>query len=238
MKTSNKILLTFFLTALLIITAVYATIYTKYKRGEYIAFDKLWEGKYEDHNLPPVKYVSVTGVGLCSIHIGTAPKIRLENGRANNIVYKIVNDTLVVQGDSLLSKQDYERGERSGRKVTLFITGKEVVNAYGSNLSLKGTPEAASAPSLTANLYIYSELATGEYGNAKRFCDSLRVTADNSVVRLRGGSVINNLNIQSTNSAIINEKADIKQLQLAIDSSSTVILMGKNLKDAKIISKE
>src|SRR5581483_5757137 len=127
MKTSNKILLTFFLTALLIITAVYATIYTKYKRGEYISFDKLWEGKYDEYNLPPVKYVSVTGVGLCSIHIGTTPKRRLENGRATNMMYKVVNDTLVILGDSTLSKQDYEKRERGNRKVTLYLTGKEVV---------------------------------------------------------------------------------------------------------------
>jgi hypothetical protein len=236
MKTSNKIILSFFVAALLIMTGVYATLYTKYKRGEYIAFDKVWEGQYDEHTLPPVKYVSITGVNLCSIHIATAPKIRLENSRPTNMAYKIVNDTLIVMGDSTLSKQDYERRERGNRKVTLYLTGKEVVNAFESNLSVKGTPDAASAPSLMANLYSHSELATGEYDNARRFFGSLQVTADNSAIRFRAGCVIDNLNIQSSNSTITNEKADIKQLQLAIDSNSTVILMGKNLKNAKIIS--
>jgi hypothetical protein len=236
MKTSNKIILTFFLTALLIMTAVYATIYTKYKRGEYILFEQV--KLFNEYALPPVKYVSITGLGWCHIQFGTGSTLRIGKGRATPVAYKVVNDTLVITGDSLLTKQDYVKARRNYQQVTLFITGKEVVNAFESDLYMKGAPDAASAGSLTVNLYSHSGLTTGDDDEVKNYYDSVQITANQSSVKFSQSSVINNLSIQSSASRIVNEKALIGQLQLAIDSSSTIMLLGKNLKDSKIISKE
>src|SRR5438067_13892015 len=100
MKTSNKILLIFLGMAILMITAVHLTLYAKYKKGEVSSFEDVRDGRFEEHALPKIKYVSVIGFRRCNIIPAAEPKIKIFKMRDTRLAYKVVNDTLVVTGDS------------------------------------------------------------------------------------------------------------------------------------------
>jgi hypothetical protein len=234
MKTSNKILLIYFLMALLIMTAVHLTLYAKYKRGEIVPFERIREGRFEEHALPKVKYVSVTGFQRCNILPAAEPKIRIFKMRETRLKYSIVNDTLVITGDSSLAKQDFEQSPRNFQTINLYLPGTEEINAFYTSLFLNGGADSTSAPSWSINLSNGSALTTGDFNNKKAFFNRLQVNANTSNVTFNNESVINELNVHASGSLINNQKADVKHLQLQMDDNSTIMLQGKNLKDINI----
>lgn len=230
MKTSNKILLLFFVAAIFMITAVHLTLYAKYKKGEVSSFEEMREGRFEDHPLPAVKYVSVTGFRRCNIIPAAELKIRIFN-KSSRLSYKVVNDTLVITGDSTVS--DYEHQFLSRQAIHLYLPGMEQINAFHTELFLIGATDSVAAPSWKINLS-KSGFTTGDFNNKNTFFNQILIKANDSYLTLNRSAVINELNIQTNNSTVNNQNAGIKHLQLSVDDNSTIVLKGKNIKDISV----
>lgn len=235
MKTSNKILLIYFLFALLGITAVHVTLYAKYNRGEYVSFDKIREERMEEIALPNIKYVSVTGLQRCNILPATSPKMKRYIMPGSRMKYSIVNDTLIITGDSVLTKQELVDGRRGYQTMNLYLPGTPAINAVYTELFINGAPDTTSAQSYVVNLSNQSILNTGDMDFKKVFFKGLQVNASNSFVTFYYGTVINELSLQTTNAKVTNQNGDIKHIQLHMDDQSTITLHGNNLKDVQVV---
>jgi hypothetical protein len=233
MKTSNKILLIFFVAALLMMTAVHLTLYAKYKNGEVSSFEEIRGGRFEDHLLPAVKYVSVTGFRICNIIPATETKIRIFN-KSTQLSYKIVNDTLIVTGDSTV--RDFEHHFLGPQTVNLYLPGEEKVNAFYTGLTLNGAADSTSAVSCSVNISNRSNLTVGVWGGKAGFFNHLQVNVVSSHADFTDKAVINELNLQAAKSGIDN-RASIKNLQLQMDDQSTIVLRGNILKAIDVLKK-
>lgn len=236
MKTSNKIILAYFLFALLGVTAVHVTLYAKYKRGEFVPFDKVREDRMEEIALPGIKYVTVTGLQRCNILPATEPKMKMQKMSGGRLKYTIVKDTLIIIGDTVLTQENMYDGRRGYQTVHLYLPGTPTINAVYTDLFLNGAPDTTSAQSYVVNLSNQSVLNTGDMNFKKAFFKGLQVSDNGSIVKFNYGTVMNELNLQAENRAkITNENADIKHIQLQMDDQSTIILQGKNLKDINVV---
>jgi len=236
MKTSNKILIIFFVAALLMMTAVHLTLYAKYKRGEYSSFEKMKEGRFEEHALPTVRYVSVTGFRSCNVYRAATPKIRIFKMRDSRLAYKVVNDTLVITSDSSQTEEDMVQGKTSAQTINLYLPETEELSAYHTELFLNGGTDSVTAPSWTINISKGTGLYTS-WDNKKAVFNHLQIKENGSHVIFNRGTVINELNIQTNQSAFNDQSADIKHLQLSVDDNSIIILQGKNMQNINILKK-
>jgi len=235
MKKSNKILLTYFLFAFLAITVVHVTLYAKYKRGEFVSFDKVREERMEEISLPNIKYVSVTGQQRCNILPATEPKMKMVKMPGSRIKYTIVNDTLIITGDSVITKLDMDDGRRGYQTVNLYLPGTPVISAVYSDVYLIGAKNTTSAQSYVINLESRSFLYAGDWNYKESFFHGIQVTAQSSNIRVDEAAKIDSLNLRSFNSTTENKSAYIKQLQLQLDKNSTILLQGGNLNDIKVV---
>jgi len=236
MKTSNKILLTFFVAAILMMTAVHLTLYAKYKRGDVSLFQEIKEERFEDHPLPAVKYVSVTGLMLCKIIPSAEPKIGIAKNKGSRLKYTVVNDTLVITGDSTATMRDFEHDHRTYESINLYLPGVETVNAFYTGLLLHGGADSTKAVSCSVNLSNKSRLTVGTWGNKPDFFNQVQIKAASSNVDFSSSAVIDQLNLQADESQVENH-ASIKHLQLQMDEQSTIILRGNSLKDINVLKK-
>jgi hypothetical protein len=236
MKKSNKILLTYFLLGLFAVTAVHVTLYAKYKRGDYVPFDKAEDKRMEVIALPNIKYVSVTGLQRCNIFPATEPKMKRFRMPGSRMKYTIIKDTLIITADSGLTQQDMFDGRRGHQTVNLYLPGTPTINVIYSDLILIGAPDSTSAQSYVINLSNLSVLSAGDWGLKKGFLKELQVNANGSFATFYYQTVIKELKLQAENHAkITNENADIKHLQLQTDDESTITLKGSNVKDLQVV---
>jgi hypothetical protein len=237
MKTSNKILLILFVTALLMITAVHLTLYAKYKKGEVSSFEQIRGGDSYEQALPTVKYVSIIGLRQCHVFPAAEPKIKIFKMRDSRLAYKVVNDTLVIKSDSSLTEEDMLQGKTSPQIVNLYLSEHQVISAYHTELYLHGGPDSVTAPSWTINISKGTGLYTGNWDNIKDVFNQLQIKASGSHVIFNHGTFVNEVSIQTNESAFNDQSADIKHLQLSVDDNSTIVLQGKNMQNINILKK-
>jgi|RhiMetdeSRZDD1v2_1073273.scaffolds.fasta_scaffold02711_6 hypothetical protein len=235
MKKSNKILLTYFLFALLAVTAVHVTLYAKYKRGEYVSFDKVREQRMDEIALPVVKYVWLTGLQRCTILPATSTKMKVVKLPGSRMKYNVVNDTLFITGDSVLTNQNMNEGRRGYQAVNLYLPGTMTINTLFTDLFLNGAPDSTSAQSYVINLYGKSSLNTGDMGNKNVYLNGLRVNAVGSTVTFDKETIIKDLYLQPSICTIYTKTAHIKHFQLKTDSTSTFTFGGNNFKEIEIV---
>src|SRR5438046_6767844 len=106
MKTSNKILLTSFIMVVFLLLTLHVVIYAKYKRGDTVSFEEIRNGRLEEHALPGFKYVSVKGRFTCRIIPSDTAKVQILKWGEARVTYNIVQDTLFINGDSLVIDKD------------------------------------------------------------------------------------------------------------------------------------
>lgn len=122
MKTSNKILLGTFFTAMLILVSIHIALYAKYKKGEYkIVEDDMWLSNMLTYPLEDVKYVSLENIDNITITQGDSTKLQYEKADEDddNILSVTKNhDTLFLKGESV------GKGEgRWYRRTNLTLAG-------------------------------------------------------------------------------------------------------------------
>jgi hypothetical protein len=82
MKTSNKILLVAFITALLILISINVAIYAKYREGEFtVMTDDYWMPNMASISMQDVKYVSLDNIENISVHVSDSNVLKYDKGR-------------------------------------------------------------------------------------------------------------------------------------------------------------
>jgi hypothetical protein len=231
MKTSNKILLGIFLTIILLTTAVQLMVYAKYKRGEYVKFNREDFNQLTRVEIPAVRFISIKGMGNCGIMYGDKPTLEIQKERVSPLTYRVVNDTLFIIGDTTHTIDDQERGNRNYNHVKVYLPATVQINATNSDLRIGGAADSTSAPSYTVKLEKDSHLFINN--NAAVYFNQLNINSNQSKIDLNDHAFINGLNVQLINSNINDNEAVIRNLTMDADSKSTVTLSGKNIKALK-----
>lgn len=233
MKTSNKILLGAFLVIILIITGVHLALYAKIKSRDFVPAKQATEESSNNYALPAIRYVSVTGLLNCYISPLDKPQLSVPKRNDSRISYRIMNDTLIIQGDSLTTLTEYEQGARNRQLVELYLPQDvQVKLAYGT-IWLTGSKDTANAPSWSIELAKEAHLGVNmrPEPNTKLFLNRLDLVVNKSSAEFDNNSVINALTVRAKASLILCRNASIKKLSLNADSSSTITLSGANLKN-------
>jgi len=231
MKTSNKLLLGIFITIILLTTAVQLMVYAKYKRGDYVKFDRDNFSSFTKVDISAVRFISITGMGNISIMPGDTSKLEIQKENVSPLSYRVVNDTLIIIGDTTHAIDDAERGNRNYNHVNVYLPATVQINATNSDLRIGGAADSASAPSYTVKLEKDSHFFINN--NAAVYFNQLKINSDQSRIELNDHAFINDLNVQLINSNINDKEAVIRNLTMDADSKSTVTLSGNNIKALK-----
>ncbi len=234
MKTSNKILIGSFLTALLILTSVHVALYAKYKKGDYtlISEDNMWPMDLSTHLLKDVKYVSLNNIGNISIRTADTSKLmydKVEQGDEDGLTFTQNGDTLVVSGKNNGGGNWYRRTELSlaeGMQVSMKQSGAHV------RKSKVAAPVSVSF-SLDDSFIEFNEREEDaiSYG-------MVRINAINDSKINLGKIKVDQLDINLRNSSFEEKNLFADSIHISADNTSSVKLGGENLIKAKFSAHE
>jgi hypothetical protein len=236
MKTSNKLLLGIFLSILILTTTIQLMVFAKYKRGDYTPFKREQYSQFTSLKVPPFKFVSVKGLGDCKIITSDTAKLEIQQYKQGQVYYRIVNDTLIIDGGALGKDPDNGNRSRNYQTVKVYVPPTVYINAVSSDVRLAGTPDSASAPSFAIHLENYSFLGVynKDQENADMYFNRLQVTSASSNIEFDDHIIINSLQFDKMVSSELDDKnALIKSITINADDNSKVNLSGKNVKALK-----
>jgi hypothetical protein len=237
MKTSNKILLGIFLVIILLTTTVQVMVYAKYKRGEYVPFQRDKIVKKASIKVPATHFVSIKNLGNCVLVNSDTSRFEVDEDNAGNISYRVVNDTLIIRGDTTLTPDQLARGERNSHLIKIFVPAAIPVNATSCTIYIDGAVDSVHAPSYNIQLSKGSDLyireKTRNPGVAYYF-NRLLINSELSNISLDDHVSVNDLNVTlALNSRMKNNEATIRSMVLEIDSYSSITLSGNSIKALK-----
>jgi hypothetical protein len=231
MKTSNKILLGIFLAVLLLTTTIHLMVYAKYKRGEYAAFQRDKILKVASVNIPVTRFVSVKNLGNCVLVNSATSRFETDQNKVKNISYRVVNDTLIIHGDTTLSAELLDRGLRNFQMIKVYLPATVQVNATSCNLFINGAVDSVHAPSYSIHMSKKCELNIRDEHGLTSYFDRLFINSEGSGISLDNKVIVTDLNLTlALSSRVDYSKSTIRKMTLDMDSSSFITLSGKNFK--------
>ncbi len=234
MRTSNKILSGTFIATVLVITGIHAVLFAKIKSGNITTFREANEARTRIL-LGNVKHVSISGFEEFVIAPADSTYFEVGDNRAKDLKYRIDGDSLIVDAGG--REEDYKNGSRRYLPVTLFLPPVESITAKYSHVFLRGGKDSAAAISRSIaidNTELDVQALTRELQPA--YWKSLQVNASGSRAVFTAGAVISDLSVSlNSNSLLTDAGADLQQLSLQVDSTSSVNLRKNSLNNIKII---
>ena len=236
MKTSNKILLGAFFTAMLIILSIHITLYAKYKKGEYkIAEDEMWLPNMLTYPLEDVKYVSLENLDNITITPGDSTKLQYEKADEDddNILSVTKNhDTLFLKGQSV--------GKTEGRwyrRTNLTLAGLLPLRAINSRMYVhqpKNTGTRISFDILLDSSFL--EVNRGQRDTIN--FDTFKVSAlkKSRIYLFKSNSTF--LNLQLNNSSFEEDDFFADSINVMATPESKLEMSAGNLVKAKIVPYE
>jgi hypothetical protein len=215
MKTSNKILLGTLVTAMLLFVSLHATIYIKYKKGQY-SLVKQWTYK-KVSQLEGINFVSLENVKAYLFNSDTSS---LSLANEHNEDWGKVE--YVRRGDSLfvfVNKPNLNKAP-----VQLNITKNVLLKAASSEVSLAGNENGTAAPSFHLELDNSDIDVNNNFDSKMFYYSSLNIDAkNNSHIRLYN-AVIGLADISLWQSNMNLQETSIDSLKLRNDKASNVWL--------------
>jgi hypothetical protein len=236
MKTSNKLLLGIFLSILLLTTTIQLMVFAKYKRGDYTPFHREEFYSLNKFTLPPVRFVSITGLGNCVISNSDSTRLEVQDYKDSQIVYSVQNETLIINVKNIANRSDNKNEPLSYKLVNVYVPASVLIKAASSHIRLAGAPDSANAPSFNVQLESGSNL--GVYNknqeDADMYFNRLQVVSESSNIQLDDHIIINSLQLDRMVSSELDDKnALLKSITIHADDNSKVNLSGKNVKALK-----
>ena len=229
MKTSNKLLVGIFLTIIILTTVVQLMVYAKYKRGEYTPFKREQFIPMASLSVPQARFVSLKGMGSCAIKPSDTLKLEVQKDNINFIKYNVINDTLVIGGNS----NDAD-GKRNNTLVNIYLPASVQLKGADCTFRVLGTDDSTSAPSYNIsikNSYLFINFSGAD--KAATYFNQLNINSERSAIDLNRHAVLNDLNLQLTDSKLNDLSATIRKLTMGSDNNSSIELSGKNIKALK-----
>lgn len=233
MKTSNKILLGAFLTALLLLISVHIAIYAKYKKGDYTEVtDAMWMPNMATISLQDVKFVTVDNIENVSLHLSDSSKLQYDKPgekEENILTFTKVADTLFVAG-----KNNHNNGGRWYRQAHLYLADGLPLKAINTNLHLIEKSGSAATFSLSLD---NSSININGSGDAAPF-GLARISAVNASRIFISEAAVSQLSVQLHNSTLEENLLKADSISIQTDAASQIKLRGENLMKAKISTHE
>lgn len=234
MKTSNKILVSAFVVALLILISVHLTLYARYKKGEFRLVSNEWQPNLATLSLDNVKYLSVDNIEHISVQLSDSSKLLYDKPNEKDeerLSFTKKDDTLFVTGRS-------EEGNiRWYRKTDLYLSQNLSSKFTNSHIHLRQKKTAAYDRVLSFDLD-NSILDIDALGGSSSRSSALQISARNKS-RISFGDVhVNRLQMQLNDSYVEEEKLFVDSILITTDSLSRIAFRAQNLTKAKLTDHE
>jgi hypothetical protein len=211
MKTSNKLILFFFLSAIAILGAIHLALFSKYRRGLIETEKELNEEQFNSFRMQAPKWLSLNG----HLHVNIIPSdsfhISLDKN-ARGLGYRLQGDTLIITGNTEGDKNPHGSWNEYWNlpRVNIFCTGLSgirVVNSYVAITNEKGKAGVAAFFTLKdAQLWIGAfDPVKDSVFNTEPF-DSIVVGETNSTVVINRQSLVHKLSVQLDNVSEITDR--------------------------------
>ena len=230
MKTSNKLLLGIFLTILILTATVQLMVYAKYKRGDFTTFKREELIPMASLPVPAARFISLKGFGSCAVKPSNTLKLEIQKNNVGFIKYHVINDTLVITGSS----KDPDDRSRNNSLVNIYLPASVQLIGDHCTFRIYGSDDLTAAPSYSISLQ-QSYLFTNFSGvNKTTICfNQLNINSASSMIDLNNNVIVNNLNLQFTDSKLNDKSATIRKMTMESDEKSSIELSGKNVNALK-----
>ncbi|MDF2189411.1 hypothetical protein [Paraflavitalea sp. CAU 1676] len=248
MRTSNKILLALFLSAILLFTGLFASVRIKYANGS--IQQRATDQKAIDHWADvhaingPIRAVSIQGLSDVMIVPADSARIEIAKEASSRITWNYSNGVLTLIPDTTGSNGQRLNFSMSGH-VELFLPGVDSIYSDFSTIQVKNIGDSSVKPSyhfhITRSVLSVQADDRKENGIFTPY-NKLRVDASNgSEIKLGQRIAINELQVGLDSSRFEEEDAPVHfgtNPRFQSDDISTLKLTGQNLRKAIITSKE
>jgi hypothetical protein len=234
MRTSNKILLSVFLTAIFIYASIHIALYAKYKSGDFVTMKTVHHDEYITPHLTPVHYIVASGITNFSIIPSDTLRLEIEKGDTYGVRFTIAGDSLILHGDTTVTRNDSTKDIiRSSREVKLYLPASENITLDFCSVELHTADDSSKAKSYRFSILNETSLRLtyNDYENAKaKYINSIFIKADNSSsIEFAARTEIKEADLILNNSKFEDNNAQIGNLAIDADKSSEVKLSGANL---------
>lgn len=234
MKTSNKILLTTFISVLLILTLIHVALNQRYKNGQFTVRDL--GPNVETIALKPVKFVKLHSLGHVMISPSDSFKLELSKNMPSGFQHYVSGDTLVISGSSKEQPySEFETVDMDHPQVKIYLPQVELISASDATLMIGGATDSLKAGIFKIELFQSKVL----FGSRGRDDESFMYYGDVSVYAKERSQVeLSSRNISFNSLAAKLERSifsehvagKIKTFSITADDSSTIQVAGSNLK--------
>ena len=235
MKTSNKILVSAFVLALLILVSVHLTLYAKYKKGEFSVVPNEWQPNLATLSLDNVKYLSVNNIENVTLHLSDSSKIAYEKpGTSDDDVLSFTtkNDTLFVTG------KNNTGNIRWFRRTDVYISQNLPLHFVNSQVHLSQRKGMFKAEGLAFSLDS-SSLHIDKLGNPTSKFLLLTIAARNKSHVSLNDTYLNSLQLNLSNSSVEEEhRFNADSIEISTDAVSKIAFRAQNLTKAKLTDHE
>lgn len=232
MKTSNKILLVFFIVGFGFLLGTRVVLYSRYVNNKYTPEADFNAYYYAQYSLPQVKYVRIENIAECQLFTSAAPKLMVQKNGSRYASYAVHGDTLIVKGYVGHEQDDNYKLNRSPQEIKLYLPAGADITAIKSNIGVRGDTLKANAAPMHIVLD-YSSLNTRMYffrDTVNRYFDTLFVTAKNrSGVYFSRHDFFKGAHIILDSSVIDDGRATINNYKVAASNGSVVVATGNNI---------
>lgn len=222
-----------FLTPLVILTLIHLSLYAKYKSGNYIAMKTVEEDRFMHQPLTHITHVSVYGLNNFKLAPSDSSRLEIEKMEENHLHYFIQGDSLVIHGDSMVSRPGQPVNiERSYQAVNVFLPASAIIVANNSELRIAGSNDSLKARSYQVYLTGSASFKIEENGDdsSHQYFKELAIAADHSSgIELTANTSLLSLQLNLVESYFTDNGALINKLSVAADKASTITLKGNNL---------
>lgn len=207
MKTSNKILLSLFVTPFIIMACIFTALYGKYKNGEFVTLEQIEDETSRSLNVAPFSAINLSGLkqGYVTIKHADNYAVRVDMIHKDQLQVQSGNGVLtLVSGNS----HDY-------LPVTVYCPGFEHLSLDSANATIDNITLANA----TINIGIEGQVAFN--GSA----DSLTVNIKrNGTFTMEDAANIKRINLHLANGARFNNEQGIVQEIGSLEMNDSAIL--------------
>ena len=238
MRTSNKILLGTFLTAIFALSAIHVALYAKYKSGGYTTLKAIREDNFTHHKLENI--TKIVAIGMENVNILPADTARLDIEKAKHgyVRFEIKDGTLIIRGDSIVSNNKSDNIMRSYQEVNISLPTVEKITADFSVLHIKGSKDSSSAKSYELDLKNKSSFDFRDIDDDDstfNYFKNLVIRSEGSDIGFNRLMVIANLNLALSKSNFHDNSCIIDNFTMQLDSLSRINMHGNNLLKAGML---
>lgn len=229
MRTSNKILLGIFLAIIILTTSIHLYVYAKYKRGEFVPFQRESPVFMDRVDVPETRFVSITGLGSAEIINSDTAYFVTSKDKLRRISHRMVKDTLMLIGDATLTEEQLARGARNYQTLKLYLPSSVQVRTAYSGLMIRGNADSTKAPSF--NIHMLTDCWLNMPGNENNpaYINRIVITGRQSTFDLEDNVVVNDLDLKLRNTKVNTKQSKIRKLTLDIDDRSAINLSGNSI---------